>query len=544
MDGRLRSLLIAWAATNLLFFRRWAQILPGGHDYFLATARPAAQYITLMVVVALVALFAWAAHHGAARLGRPWATGTMRWGFAVVVLLGIRSVLAEGWIFARAPWPLWWMDIGLGCLLLATAGLLYWRKPGWHHRIVPIAVATTMLLAPLLPIMYAQGVYLAATADDTAKDLTPRSADLQGGAGPGGRIVWLVMDEMDQRLTFEETPEGFATPELDRLRDTSLHADHAFAPAAATLRSMPAMTTGQLVMEAKARGADELRLRSVDGDTMSWGASETVFHRAYDAGLDVGVVGNYHPYCRVFEGVLARCHFESYFQEERGPMQMTADHVTNLVRAVPGVSMREILVRDPVDWLESGARMAQERDIDNYQGLHAAGLSMAADPDLDLVLLHYNVPHPSGGPGHSRGFYDPDTGRLVTGAGASYFDNLLLADRTIGELRLAMEAAGVWEETTFIVTADHGYRYGYWGSSEATRRYGDLLHQPTSHRVPFILHTPGNIEARLYEQPFNLIVMADLLESVWRGDIQNPDAGAAWLDAHRTIGPAPSYTRR
>jgi hypothetical protein len=71
----------------------------------------------------------------------------------------------------------------------------------------------------------------------------------------------------------------------------------------------------------------------------------------------------------------------------------------------------------------------------------------------DFVFLHWPIPHPFG-------IYDPATGRVGAHAESNYFDNLLLTDRTIGEVRQILESQGVWDEATVILTSDHSLRTG------------------------------------------------------------------------------------
>jgi arylsulfatase A-like enzyme len=69
-----------------------------------------------------------------------------------------------------------------------------------------------------------------------------------------------------------------------------------------------------------------------------------------------------------------------------------------------------------------------------------------------------------------------------------------MLDRTIGELVDAIRAAGLWEETVFCFTSDHG---------EALHRPGLLFHwshglqfAPEILDVPWLLHAPGIAPAR------------------------------------------------
>ena len=72
--------------------------------------------------------------------------------------------------------------------------------------------------------------------------------------------MWLVFDELDQRIAFSERPESLRLPELDRLREHSTYFENSFPPATCTDLSMPALMTGQWVIDAKEIRRDCLML--------------------------------------------------------------------------------------------------------------------------------------------------------------------------------------------------------------------------------------------------------------------------------------------
>lgn len=67
---------------------------------------------------------------------------------------------------------------------------------------------------------------------------------------------------------------------------------------------------------------------------------------------------------------------------------------------------------------------------------------------------------------------------------------LLAVDRGIGEVRKALEAKGVLDETVFIVTSDQGFFYGEFGLAQERR----LAYEPSTH-IPLIVRYPGVVPA-------------------------------------------------
>ncbi len=545
MNRTWKEALLAWSLMNLLFFRHWARILPGVHDYFLHQPHPALTYLSLMGLILILAAIAYALVVLVRRSGHPRLIVTARVVFTLLALFGVYSIIVEGWVLLGRPRFALWVRFIPIVLLVAGIVWLQRRHPGWHRKIVPVAVAVIMVLVPLAPIMYAQGLYHTLTPDEPDRFDPQPGSDVQGPGSPH-RLVWIVFDELDQRLLYEERPEGVALPELDRLRDESLYATQAYAPSDATLRSVPAMTTGRLVDKASPRSLDGLVLDFTDGkDSVRWKETETVFSQQHEQGRSVGIVGTYHPYCRLFAEWLTECTFAAHHGPHETRFGPTlGDHLEGLRLAIPTATAQRA-VWDLTGLTESVNEQRQEREIEKYQVLQRATVDAAADPDLDLAFLHLNVPHPTGMRGTGRGYYDAENGQFATGTDVTYYDNLALADRSLAEIRSAMETEGLWNETTVVITSDHGYRHSIWGRNSATTPYGDLLHRPTDHRVAFLVKPANSTQTGTqYDEPFNLVLMPELVQTALQDGFQSPAGIAAWLDAHPTIGPAPYYKAR
>jgi hypothetical protein len=99
-----------------------------------------------------------------------------------------------------------------------------------------------------------------------------------------------------------------------------------------------------------------------------------------------------------------------------------------------------------------------------------------------------------------------------------YFDEVALADRSMGELREAMERGGVWDSTAVIVSSDHWYRAK------------PLIGYPKDTRVPFMVKLPGQTRGMRFDEPFNTVVTKRLIEDLENGSISD---AAAWLHEHK-----------
>jgi arylsulfatase A-like enzyme len=126
-------------------------------------------------------------------------------------------------------------------------------------------------------------------------------------------------------------------------------------------------------------------------------------------------------------------------------------------------------------------------------------------------MLHLNVPH-------EPGIYDRDRGdfTLRPPRGDPYVHNLALADRTLGEIRAAVERAGLWEKTTIMVFGDHG------------RRAADYI-TVRDNRVPLMVKLAGQAEGVAVPGPVDLLKLHDLTLEILAGRITTADQVIAWL---------------
>jgi hypothetical protein len=181
----------------------------------------------------------------------------------------------------------------------------------------------------------------------------------------------------------------------------------------------------------------------------------------------------------------------------------------------------------------------RKQHVTEFRRLMSESLRIVGDPGLGLVFVHMNVPHPVG-------IYSRIKDHISAADESNYVDNLELADRTLGQLRRAMETAGVWEETTLLITSDHPLRTFLW--SEMPGRWSQeeahLTGNRQDNRVPFIVKLAGQNQAYAYPLPFNNVLAHDLVLAVLSGEIACPQDALTWLDnnRHRSL-PLPDRER-
>jgi hypothetical protein len=392
--------------------------------------------------------------------------------------------------------------------LLALTVLMLAASLGWPHRALRVIRGLALGASPLavLTLGHALWMFLELAAGPVWRRADPAPL---GRAPPSlRRVVWLVLEELDQRITFEARPTGLELPELDRLRRESLYADAARPPAGPSEVSMPALIIGRPVVAVTPVSPHDLELTFSDGKAARWSAHPNVFARARAMGYDTAVIGWHLPYPRVLGSSLGLADWRASDTHE----QARGDTVSQAL------------------WNQWGslAPPAHARRLVSQRAAELGEVAMrtAADGRFGLVLLHLPVPRPPG-------IYDRVTGRLTpwnfTGAGGGYLDNLALADRMIADLRRGLQRAGLADRTWLVVSGAQWWR--------ASRRYDGQV----DHRVPFLVRPPDAGRAAHVDAVFNTLATHDLVLAILRGSIMDIRDAAAWL-ARTPVAPPRDYT--
>lgn len=362
------------------------------------------------------------------------------------------------------------------------------------------------------------------------------------------RIVWIIFDEMDFRLSFFERPATLKLPAFDRLREESVFADNAYPPSNRTELSLPALINGRLVSRINRTAPNELGVTFGENqESNSWSAELNVFSRARTIGFNTGLAGWYHPYCRVIGSSLTKCSWEAsnilfFANSEIADLICCSEQVSvprSMLR-VAGVLIFPQMVRllipkeEPSTW--------RRYSVNEFNGTHTRALTMATDPNLHLLLFHYSIPHP-------LGIYDRNKKEFSLNSSSGYLDNLALADEVLAQLRQTMIEAGVWENSTILISSDHGLQsdrvwkdHRFWSPS-FTKEDPLVWDRAEDERVPFILRLAGEKEGLTYDPPFNTVISQDLILALLSGELSGKEHVVAWLDRHRSIAQSPYMPR-
>ena len=143
-------------------------------------------------------------------------------------------------------------------IMLAAAGVLALRGDFRIARSAQKALLCLSLLLPVLIFDFSMGLVNREREDAYEKQAPLPMFDARPPHSP--RVIWVVFDEMDQRLAFDARPSDLALPEFDRIRAEAVVADHATPTADWTVIALPSLISGRIFDKAEMINARTLQV--------------------------------------------------------------------------------------------------------------------------------------------------------------------------------------------------------------------------------------------------------------------------------------------
>lgn len=353
------------------------------------------------------------------------------------------------------------------------------------------------------------------------------------------RIALLLFDELDMRAAFDQRPQNLKLENLDAFKDQSFFAKKAFAAGPMTCISIPALLTGLPIAAIKFTAHDqaELTLTSNQKQLVLNQNTPSLFSRARDLGYNCGIKGFYHPYYKLFGPSLSQCDVKPIYSYSfyDASSYITHEIFNSYVAIYESIFPELKNLLDPVKSVDLHILIMVQKDSNTgheldqealHKNLVAYWSGLLLNKKLNLSFVHFPYPHPPAQYNYEKDkFCRPDEG--------SYLGNLKMVDKTIADIRQHMTEASLWDETTIIITSDHWLRK-YWPS------YGynfneDELKFVTSidHRVPFIIKLANQKEPIVFDEPFNTVLVHDIILEIAKGTIKNPQELSLWIQQNK-----------
>jgi hypothetical protein len=316
----------------------------------------------------------------------------------------------------------------------------------------------------------------------------------------GGRIVWILFDELSYNQAFDHRYPGLAMPVFDQLKGESVSFSDLKPVGYETERVLPSFFLGHAVDDIRSNinGEPKIKLAG-QANWQPFDAHTTVFSDAQSLGWTTGIVGWYNPYCRILAGAFNYC----FWRMGNGQWNGTSSDQGALKNAMaPFVEMTWGYGREP-DFPQ------EKKHTADLAALMPQAEALIRDQSIGFVFIHLPVPHPPGiydrRPGHQR-------------ATGTYIDNLALADRSLGELMDSLSKTPWAAKTTIIVCSDHSWRIPLWrGTPQWSEEEETASHGVFDKRPVLLIHFPGQARGLDITAPFDEIKIHDIIEHILRG---------------------------
>jgi hypothetical protein len=416
---------------------------------------------------------------------------TALWAF-VAAELASASVTAL-WVLRRAP-ILHLTPDRVYLVVLLAALILRWLRPLAYRRAVHVLGILVALagfsMVWMLPELFYQGMR-AQRVDAAVPVVHPALVSAQSAPGAeGGRIVWLLFDELSYDQTFDHRFPGLAMPAFDKFKSESVVFSDLKPAGYYTDRVIPSFFLGTTVNNIRSTldGEPEVKLAG-SRRWQSFDAGKTLFADAQRLGWTTGVVGWYNPYCRILAGTLNYCYWRMGDGQSDGALP---DHSVWQNAMAPLVELSRGWRHQP--------GFAQQRHLQDIAAITPQAEALIRDQSIKFVFIHLPVPHPPG----------------------AYIDNLALADKSLGELLATLAQTATAEQATVIVCSDHSWRVPMWRSTPVwTKQDEAASHGIFDPRPVLMIHFPNQQTEQDVRKPYDELRLHEIIETLLRGQQPN-----------------------
>jgi len=509
---RIFHIGLSLSTANLLLLSVWQELLytDAKSHYYMFSAPATTDYLAAVADMLLLAVLFFVALHLIQRTRIGWLMAVARITFLASLSIPLNTIrlrlpfqLGIGVLISHAQQASFYIPILIVGAFLGAIALRFRRQ------VFGVVAMLVFILLPFSAITCGQALVRSFAALNTPALGPARFSSSDGSYNGRTRVVWIIFDELDGSMTFSRRPAELKLPCFDTFRKEGVRATHARAPSNDTLISIPSLITGKLLTNISLRGASELVV-TPKGSTVpvEFQTLPNVFSRAKKAGFQTTVVGWYHPYCRLLNG-LDCCSWRPVFQTVTG--QVAAED-----KSFAGAMLDQLAAISPLN----RRRLA----IDAYRRILEDSKKAVARAS-GLIFLHFPIPH-------APVIYNRAQGKLTTLMASNiqgYVDNLALADRTLSELRQVMEESGTWKRSAVIVSSDH-----IWRDASSYDGRNDPY-------IPFLVKIPGQSVGVDVDAEFQTIHTEELVLAILNGEITDNAAVAMWIQTHAELSKSASH---
>ena len=382
--------------------------------------------------------------------------------------------------------------------------LIFYKKPDWFRA--GMVFASRLGIAFALFAIATLGELLWLTAwNPGPQERTANWTHTPQGPREHPLLVWVVFDELSYDQLFEHRAQTLDLPNFDLLRSVSTLYTDIQPIGRETVKVLPSLVGGKVVEDYRFRWTNKLVLH--DQGQPGWqqiGPADSVFADAQRAGWRTAAVGWYNPYCTVYAGAIDDCFWSNQDKIE-GPMAQDRTIAGNVATSLTALGERIV---------SPGRAAGQVCDYDvrqrlkTHMELEQHALQVLHGDQADLVFLHLPIPH-------SPNIWSRTDKGYTSSCGASYVDNLALADVEVGKILDILKASPRWPKTSLIVEGDHSWRTDLWvGLPAWTDEDEAVSHENFDPRPALLVHRAGQTAPEINSTAWSLLGVHSLVEEI------------------------------
>jgi len=511
-----QALSIVFALANIIFFPVWREIFTFTHTPFQAEFNEVNHFYFydsgylyylggVAATVGLAALIFLCWYYVAERYSvdlleryRPAICG-------LVILYGMAFISARTPVANFVQFHL----IISSAILIAVAWALWvWR--GLAATVTWFGIRLFVFVGVVIIGNGLAATYIAKPAETSLLRYQKALAPLAPTGTEDLRVLWLIFDEWDQKITFDHRKPELKIPTIDAMRENFFAADFAREAGLGTLTSVPTMIMGETVTAIRFGASDKLFVKTERNDEfVPWRKTQNLFREVHDRGINSAILtDSFLSFCRQFHDLTAKCWENGGWWD--GGVKSLADGIYDFsksaLRNLPYFNKR----------LSFGAlytNLDQKRKFEKFLG---ANQDTVTDPEIKFAYIHWLLPH-------DPYYYDSSADKLLAAPDGSvdYWDSLVLVDKVLSNILKNLDDSNLRKNTVLLVTSDHG------------NRAASLLGLNKGEFVPFMVSLPNETSGFRFKKQFSMVAVKELILNIYDGKIRTNKQLADFLSEAR-----------
>lgn len=490
----MRSLLIAASLANLCMLPTWSYLVFNTNNLFYYQHFPKNAYIACFInLISLTSVF-FIGHIVSRRF--PKIKPLTLIAFLIMVAFAINGIrVAVGINLATIISTIFSSKITTA-LIGTFALILFWLFIKYHKLVVTVSKQTVLLLSPALLITTGNACFNIFHYKDEFNEVT-NSPILT--SRKDFRVMLIIFDGLDYRITFEQRPASIVLSSLDELKQTSVFFTQAYPPGHHTKISIPSIFTGQVVLDSKPSGLSDLSLQFDNKKIVLLSETDHLFKEINNRNVRTGIAGWYLPYGRLFGKWVAECTWYPM------PEPIMIDQI------VP--SWLSQLHLQFLPFLPFAAHQLFGLQIPVNDGILEASCSYASNDQLGMVYIHFMKPHFP----HVYDIHENRPSASAINSREGYLGDLILVDLAMQKIKETLMQSNLWDKTLLIVTSDHPWMQ--------SKNY-DGKFDP---RVPLLIKMPNQSEHVTCNTTWNTTLIHKFILDSLDDKIKNSDDCILWI---------------